>query len=120
PLFDNWKSSRDGNLEFGRLPENAYTLEVAYSGSGPSAPLIFPFRVGNPHESISWRWLLGLPLAGCALAVLVRRAPCFRRTNYWLEKTVFLLRCRLRRREVSSPVAAPDRAGEVLFSRYRL
>jgi len=31
PLLNDWKLSRDGSLEFDRLPENAYTLEVAYT-----------------------------------------------------------------------------------------
>jgi hypothetical protein len=66
PLSNDWKSSRDGALEFRRLPENHYTLEVAYSGNGPSATLTFPFRIGTAGASLPWRWLIGLPLAGGA------------------------------------------------------
>ena len=120
PLFTEWKVSRDGSLEFHHLPENAYTLEVAYTGTGPSAPLLAPFRVGRPSGPISWHWLVGFPLAGVGLTLVVRRAPWFRKTNYWVGKTVFLLRRRLGQREPSSPAATPDHSGEILFGRYQL
>jgi ligand-binding sensor domain-containing protein len=120
PLFDDWKSSRDGSLEFRHLPESSYTLEVAYTGNGISEPLLFPFRVGSAGESISWRWLLGFPLAGGGLTLFVRRAPWFRKANYWVDKTVFLIRCRFNRREAGPAAAAPDHSGEILSGRYRL
>jgi ligand-binding sensor domain-containing protein len=120
PLFSDWKSSRDGSLEFHRLPENNYTLEVVYTGNGASPPLMFPFRVGGAGGAISWRWLVGFPLAGSALTLMVRRSPWFRSTNYWLGKTVFLLRRRLSNFEATSPAATADRTGEILLGRYEL
>ena len=120
PLFTDWKLSRDGGLEFRRLPENAYTLEVAYTGNRSADTLLFPFRVGSAGEPLSWRWLLGFPLAGSAVTLIVRRAPWFRRTNYWLSKSVFLMRRRLSYWDSAAPAAAPDYSGDILFDRYQL
>jgi ligand-binding sensor domain-containing protein len=120
PLITDWKLSRDGGLEFRRLPENAYTLEVAYTGNGSADTLLFPFRVGVASEWLSWRWLLGFPLAGSAVTLIVRRAPWFRRTNYWLSKSVFLMRRRLSYWDATAPPATPDYSGEILFGRYQL
>src|SRR4029453_3476718 len=89
PLITDWKLSRDGVLEFRRLPENSYTLEVEYFVNGPSSTLTFPFRVGTAGSWVSWRWLIGFPLAGGATVLIVRRTRRFRRTNYWLSKTAF-------------------------------
>ena len=45
--FQGWRLSRDGALNFAISPPNAYTLEVGYSGDGPSAmgSLSVPHRV---------------------------------------------------------------------------
>src|SRR5439155_21436872 len=105
---------------FHRLPENSYTLEVAYSGNGSSATLIFPFRVGTAVTSLPWPWLIGFPLAGSAATLIVRRTRRLRRVNYWISKTAFKMRRRLRYWEACPVASTPNHSGETLFGRYRL
>jgi hypothetical protein len=119
PLFHDWRPSRDGTIEFSRLPQNSYRLEVVYNGNGPSPVLSFPFHVGLAGRSLSWLWLIGFPLAGCAAILIVRRSAWFPGTSYWVRKSVFLLRRRRSYREAAPP-ASGGRESEILAGRYRL
>ena len=124
PAVENWRLSRDGALEFHNLPANAYTLEVGYPGSGPSAVGSYSFRVGSAGGGFPWRWMLSLVAGAAALAAAVRHVPAFDRTRFRVEKAWFMLRRRYRHaaghgRGGPAP-APPDHTGQVLAGRYRL
>jgi len=72
PLSEDWQLSSDGTLEFRNLRENAYTLQIGYTGSGPSAIAAYPLTLGSGGTGLSW--LIGFlmsdrrSLAGTSLA----------------------------------------------------
>jgi ligand-binding sensor domain-containing protein len=120
PLFQDWRISRDGTLEFRNLPKNAYTLEVGFSGAGASAVGAYPFQIGSGGSWLSWLWLFGF----LAPIPIVRYIPQLERTRFRLQKAIFLLRRRYGARKFSSPSgtssATPDYSGETFSGRYHL
>jgi serine/threonine protein kinase len=120
----DWQLSRDGTLEFGNLPRNAYSLEIGYTGNGPSAVATYPFRIGAGGASGSWRWLIGLLMAAGTLVALVRRTPWFERFIFRMQHALFLLRRRYGDRRLRSPSGGPasadDDSGRTLVGRYHL
>ncbi len=124
PAFSDWLSSADGTLVFRNLPAGAYTLEVAYAGSGTSPTLSFTLRLAGPARRLSWLWLLALPGAGGVLVFLSRRSPLFQRAGYRLSKAKFVWRRWLRDRNRDRPrdeiSLATDRTGTTIYSRYRV
>jgi ligand-binding sensor domain-containing protein len=123
PLFDNWRLSHDGTLDFQGLAPDSYTLEVALNGAGDSPVLTYPFRIGPPAVRISWLWL-SLPLGGGALALFSPWFPWSERVRYWATKRLFLLRRRLAPMRFSSSgdhsVPGSDYTGAVLAERYQV
>jgi ligand-binding sensor domain-containing protein len=124
PLSKDWQFSRDGTFEFRNLRENAYSLEVGYTGNGPSAVAAYPFRIGAGGASGSWRWPIGLLIAAGALVPLVRRTPWFERFVFRMQHALFLLRRRyghrrLRGRSVGL-ASGDDYSGRTLAGRYHL
>jgi ligand-binding sensor domain-containing protein len=124
PLSRNWQLSRDGTLEFQNLAENAYTLEVGYSGDGVSAVRAYPFRIGAGGWSISWLWVIGVLMVTGALVPMARHVPSLDRAKFRMEKAVFLLRRRYSHQKFSSPSGGDpftnDYSGETFSGRYRL
>jgi ligand-binding sensor domain-containing protein len=124
PISKNWQLSRDGTLEFQNLRENAYTLEVGFSGDGASAVGAYPFRIGAGGWSTSWLWVIALLMVSGALVPLARHVPSLDRAKFRIEKAVFLLRRRYSHQKFSSPSGAVpttnDYSGETLTGRYRL
>jgi ligand-binding sensor domain-containing protein len=123
PAMKNWQVSRDGMLEFHNLPENAYTLEIGFTGNGPSPVAAYPFRVGSGGSAFPWSWVISFLVGGFALVAIVRRMPAFDRTRFRLEKAWFMLRRRYRRADVHSPadgLMGRDYSGETIYGRYRL
>jgi serine/threonine protein kinase len=124
PLSKDWQLSRDGTLEFQSLPENAYTLEIGFSGDGASAVGAYPFRIGVVGWSYSRLWLIGLLMVTGGLVTMVRHVPSLDRAKFRIEKAVFLLRRRYSHQKFSSPsgeaAATNDYSGETFSERYRL
>jgi len=120
PLFQDWRISRDGSLEFRNLPQNAYTLEVGFTGAGVSPVGVYPIRIGSGGSWFSWLWLFGF----LAPIPIFRYVPQLERSRFRLQKAIFLLRRRYGSRKFSSPAgavsAAPDYSGETLAGRYHL
>src|SRR5205085_5922173 len=67
PQSKEWKLSRDGSLEFRNLAEDAYSLEIGYTGDGASAVAAYSFRIGSGGTFLAWGWLVGLVAAGAAM-----------------------------------------------------
>jgi ligand-binding sensor domain-containing protein len=124
PGSNAWQISRDGSFEFHNLSDNDYSLQVSFTGDGPSPVTTYPFRVGSGPSAPPWRWLIALLLAAGALIPIVRYAPGLERVRFRLEKAAFLMRRRFSDHNVHSPAgahpAAPDHSGETLLGRYRL
>ena len=124
PAMNSWQSSRDGTLEFHNLPADLYTLELGYTGNGPSAIRAYPFRVGAGARRFPWPWLVSFLVGGAALVTIVRRVPAFDRIRFRVEKAVFMLRRRYGRSGAHNgsgvPPGGPDYAGATLLGRYRL
>ena len=118
---EEWHLSRDGTLEFRDLSENAYALEVGYTGNGPSAVLTYSFRVGSGGSRLSWTRLVGIVMVAGALVLVVRRAPWFDKPKYRIRKGLFLLRRRYGRRYLHAPSGATrDYSDQTLSGRYHL
>jgi ligand-binding sensor domain-containing protein/predicted Ser/Thr protein kinase len=120
PEATEWKLSRDGNLEFRNLRSRAYTLELGYAGSGPSAIGQYRLQIGTV---VNWGWTFGLLSAAGILIPVIRYAPLFERTRFRMARSLFLLRRRYSRGAHSSSekaVGVVDRSGETLAGRYRL
>jgi len=118
-----WQISRDGSLEFHNLSDGDYSLQISFTGDGPSSVTTYAFRVGTGRSTPSWRWAISLAGLACALILLVRFAPGFERVRFRIEKAVFLTRRRLSRSgppPSTAHAAALDHSGETLLSRYRL
>ncbi len=122
PLFDKWRLSEDGHLQFSDLPSNGYTLEVAAAGLGSPGILRHEFRAGA-GQRWSWWWPAGLG----SLALIVLFGPWFpwaERVRYKLTKHVFLLRRRFQPGSSSSSedlaLSGRDYCGSVLADRYQV
>jgi ligand-binding sensor domain-containing protein len=124
PLSKEWRPSGNGTLEFANLPENSYTLEVGYTGDGPSTVGAYPLRIGSGQPGLSWRRWIGFLLATCVLVAIVRYVPGFDKFRFRIEKAVFLLRRRYGSRKFSSSSggapASHDYSGATLSGRYHL
>jgi ligand-binding sensor domain-containing protein len=120
PLLKDWQLSRDGTLQFANLSDNAYSLEVGYTGDGPSAILSYAFRIGS-GGALLWPWVIGMVTISGVLVPMVRRASWFDRVRFRFEKAVFLLRRRYggQHRE-NQGLAENDYSGETLSGRYDL
>jgi hypothetical protein len=123
PLSDVWQTSADGTLEFADLKPGSYTLEMGYTGVGPSAVSAYSFRIG-PAPGWTWLWRFGFLLAAFALTPAVRYLPWYDLAKFRFEKGVFMLRRRFDRRSMQSPSGAErevnDYSGQTLAGRYRL
>ncbi len=119
PAFRDWRTSRDGTLEFRDLPAKLYTLEVAYAG-GTSQIGRWQLSIGNAAPGISWLWLLLVP-AGLS-PIFFRSARTnsswFDKLKFQAEKSIFLWRRRHQRGRFRA--SSDDHSGETLASRYRL
>jgi hypothetical protein len=124
PAFSDWRASADGTLVFRNLPADAYTLEVAYAGSGTSPTLSFALHLTDPARRLSWLWLLALAGAGGLLVFLNRRSPSLKRAGYRLSKAKFVWRRWLRDRNGDRSrdgiSLAAERTGTTIYSRYRI
>ena len=128
PVMTKWGLSRDGVLEFLDLPPADYTLEVGYTGNGPSAMLRSSFRIGPAAAGYrAWRWLIPLGLA--AMLVFFRGSLWFEKFRYRLYKAIFLARRFLGQRilgrrdrlsVVSGEQLYRDHTGDTLSGRYRV
>ncbi|PYV11419.1 MAG: hypothetical protein DMG07_19270, partial [Acidobacteria bacterium] len=118
---EEWHLSRDGTIEFRDLSENAYALEVGYTGNGPSAVLTYSFRVGSGGSRLSWTRLVGIVMVAGALVLIVRHVPWFDKPKYRIRKGLFLLRRRYGRRYLHAPSGATrDYSDQTLSGRYHL
>jgi ligand-binding sensor domain-containing protein len=124
PDSSTWQLSRDGSLEFRDLPDRSYSLEIGFTGDGPSGVTTYPFRVGTGRPTFPWRWIAGVALGVVLVILIVVYAPGLDRARFRIEKTLFLMRRRWSKRSVdSSPgahPASPDHSGETLLGRYQL
>jgi serine/threonine-protein kinase len=120
PLSKEWFLTRDGSLEFRNLPDKSYSLEVGYIGNGESAVGVWDFRIGA-GGGLGWGWLVGLVLAGGAMAPAALHAPRVARTRFRMEKALFLMRRRAQYRKLQPGAAdTTENEGQVMLGRYRL
>ena len=56
PGPDAWQLSRDGTFEFHNLSDGDYSLEISFTGNGPSPVTTYSFRVGAGRSAMRWRW----------------------------------------------------------------
>jgi ligand-binding sensor domain-containing protein len=124
PLSREWRPMRDGSLEFRNLADDAYTLEIGYTGDGPSAVAAYSFRLGSAATGLAWGWIIGLAAAGGVMVPAVRHVPWLARVKFRIDKALFVMRRRYGRKKSYDPQrmasGAQDYAGEVLAGRYRL
>jgi hypothetical protein len=119
PVSPDWRLSSDATLELRGLAEGGYTLEVGYSGNGPSAMLSLPIRVGPPPVRWNPGWLLALPGMAAFAALLAKSST----VRFRLRKTLFILRFWFRHRGEGSGDASQqvrDHKGEKLCGRYQV
>ena len=124
PVSKEWKLSADGALEFANLPENAYTLELGYSGDGPSAVSSYAFQIGAGGAHLSWVWVIGVLMVSGAMLPMVRHTPGFDLAKFRIEKAVFLLRRRYSHQNFDTPSGPgtnlQDFCGATFSGRYQL
>jgi len=127
PALNEWKTSKDGTLEFHDLRAGKYQLEIGYTGQGPSPVAIYSLVLGNPpavHLSLGlWLFLLGAVLTVALIPPVLRLVPAFAVPSFRLEKALFVLRRRFSARRIQSPERGGvfvDHTGDLLFGRYRL
>ena len=123
PAMQNWQFTHDGTLEFRNLPADSYSLELGFTGNGPSAVGTYPFRVGTSPTRFPWSWLISFVVGGGVVVAIVRRVPALDRTRFRLEKAFFMLRRRYSRGKSHTgggSIAIPDYTGAILSGRYRL
>jgi ligand-binding sensor domain-containing protein/predicted Ser/Thr protein kinase len=118
-----WQLSRDGSFEFHNLSDGDYSLEISFTGNGPSPVTTYSFRVGTGRSATRWRWPVALLSAATAIILIILFTPGLDRIRFRAEKAVFLLRRRLSNPSPTTPAAlaaATDHTGETLLGRYRL
>jgi ligand-binding sensor domain-containing protein/predicted Ser/Thr protein kinase len=124
PGSSAWQLSRDGSFEFHNLSDGNYSLEIAFTGNGPSPVTTYSFRVGTGRSAPRWRWPVALLAAATVLVLIVLFTPGLDRIRFRAEKAIFLLRRRLSNPSPTHPsdanAGATDHSGETLLGRYRL
>jgi ligand-binding sensor domain-containing protein len=124
PGSSAWQLSRDGSFEFHNLSDGDYTLQISFTGNGPSPVTTYSFRVGAGRSAMRWRWPIVFLCAAGVIILTVRFAPGLERVRFRIEKALFLLGRRFSHpRSANQPgaqPAAPDHSGETLLGRYRL
>ncbi len=124
PGSSAWQLSHDGSFEFHNLSDGDYSLEISFTGNGPSPITTYAFRVGTGRSPTRWRWPIVFLGAAAAIILIILFTPGLDRIRFRAEKAIFLLRRRLSNPSPTNPspahAAATDHTGETLLGRYRL
>ncbi len=97
PLFEDWRGTRDGTLNFLDLRDNDYRLEVRYAGIGVSPVTSRVIQVGRGAWRFPWAGV-GAGMGAFGLAwLLLRKTSLYRKLAYRLEKRMFLMQPETRR-----------------------
>jgi predicted Ser/Thr protein kinase len=124
PGSNAWQLSHDGSFEFHNLSDGDYSLEIGFTGNGPSPVTTYSFRVGTGRSTPRWRWPAALLAAATAIVLILLFTPGLDRIRFQTEKAIFLLRRRLSNPSPTNPAgantSATDHTGETLLGRYRL
>jgi ligand-binding sensor domain-containing protein/predicted Ser/Thr protein kinase len=124
PGSSAWQLSRDGSFEFHNLSDGDYSLEIGFTGNGPSPVTTYSFRVGTGRSATRWRWPVAFLAAVTAITLIILFTPGLDRIRFRAEKAIFLLRRRFSNPSPTNPAdahsAATDHTGETLLGRYRL
>jgi ligand-binding sensor domain-containing protein len=92
PLFDDWRGTKNGTLDFLDLRDNDYRLEVRYAGIGVSPVTSRVIQIGRGAWRFPWT-AAGGGVGTLGLAwLLLRNTGFYRKLTYRLEKRMFLMR----------------------------
>ncbi|MCC6591373.1 MAG: protein kinase [Bryobacterales bacterium] len=119
PGEEEWRTSRDGVLEWTDMPEEEYRLEMAWTGRGKPETRTYAFRVGPPRTTW-WPGLLGLAAIAGVLGAAGHYTGLWGTAMFRLEKAAFMLRRRLDRRRETAASRDATEAGTLMAGRYEL
>lgn len=113
PLFERWRGSKDGRLEFRDLRDGDYHLEVRFGGDDKASVLEHDFQVGK-RRTIAWGWIGGALVAGALALWGISRTLWVRRWRHQRAKARFV------KKQESADLCDFPEPGEVVQGRYEI